>query len=71
MNLVALDRSVLRMHERTVKLHRTSNTRKLGVHSAAHLALLAQESGRRLARNVFRNILENDGQPGHTQGRTP
>lgn len=35
----------LHIHERTVKLHRTSITRKLGVHSAAQLARLAQEAG--------------------------
>jgi len=31
--------------ERTVKLHRTSITRKLGVQSVAELARLAQEAG--------------------------
>lgn len=31
--------------ERTVKLHRTSITRKIGVHSAAKLAILAKEAG--------------------------
>lgn len=31
--------------ERTVKLHRTSITRKVGVHSAARLATLAKETG--------------------------
>jgi FixJ family two-component response regulator len=35
----------LGIHERTVKLHRTTLTRKLGVHSAAELALLAREAG--------------------------
>ena len=35
----------LQIHERTVKLHRTSITRKLGVHSTAQLARLAQEAG--------------------------
>ena len=34
----------LEIHERTVKLHRTSLTTKLGVRSAAQLARLAQEA---------------------------
>ena len=35
----------LGIHERTVKLHRTSITTKLGVHSAAELAMLWMEVG--------------------------
>jgi two-component system, LuxR family, response regulator FixJ len=35
----------LGIHERTVKLHRTHVTTKLGVHSVAELARLAQEAG--------------------------
>jgi FixJ family two-component response regulator len=35
----------LGIHERTVKLHRTHITTKLGVHSVAELAHLAQEAG--------------------------
>lgn len=35
----------LDINERTVKLHRTAITRKTGVHSAAQLALMAQEAG--------------------------
>jgi FixJ family two-component response regulator len=35
----------LGIHERTVKLHRTSITSKLGVRSAAELATLAREAG--------------------------
>jgi FixJ family two-component response regulator len=35
----------LGIHERTVKLHRTSLTGKLGVHSVAELTRLAQEAG--------------------------
>lgn len=35
----------LGIHERTVKLHRTSITTKLGVHSAPELALLARDAG--------------------------
>ncbi len=35
----------LGIHERTVKLHRTHITGKLGVHSVAELARLAQEAG--------------------------
>lgn len=35
----------LGIHERTVKLHRTAVTTKLGVHSAAELARLAQAAG--------------------------
>ena len=35
----------LRIHERTVKLHRTHITTKLGIHSVAELARLAQEAG--------------------------
>ena len=35
----------LAIHERTVKLHRTHITTKLGVHSVAELARLAQEAG--------------------------
>lgn len=35
----------LGIHERTVKLHRTNLTHKLGVHSVAELARLAQEAG--------------------------
>ena len=35
----------LGIHERTVKLHRTSITTKLGVRSAAEVARLAQEAG--------------------------
>jgi len=34
----------LGIHERTVKLHRTAITSKLGVHAAAQLALLASEA---------------------------
>jgi FixJ family two-component response regulator len=37
--------SALGIHERTVKLHRTSITAKLGVRSAAELAHLAAEAG--------------------------
>jgi FixJ family two-component response regulator len=36
--------AALGIHERTVKLHRTSITTKLGVHSAAQLAVLASEA---------------------------
>ena len=36
---------ILHIHERTVKLHRTSLTTKLGVRSAAQLARLTQEAG--------------------------
>lgn len=36
--------AALGIHERTVKLHRTSITTKLGVHSAAQLAVLANEA---------------------------
>ena len=35
----------LGIHERTVKLHRTSITTKLGVHSVAELTRLVQEAG--------------------------
>jgi len=35
----------LGIHERTVKLHRTNLTSKLGVHSVAELARLAQQAG--------------------------
>lgn len=35
----------LGIHERTVKLHRTAITTKLGIHSAAELAVLAREAG--------------------------
>jgi FixJ family two-component response regulator len=35
----------LRIHERTVKLHRTSITTKLQVHSVAELTRMAQEAG--------------------------
>lgn len=35
---------VLGIHERTVKLHRTSITSKLGVHSVAQLAILVSEA---------------------------
>jgi two-component system, LuxR family, response regulator FixJ len=35
----------LGIHERTVKLHRTSITRKLGVHSTAELTKLWLEAG--------------------------
>ena len=37
--------ATLGIHERTVKLHRTAITTKIGVHSVAQLALLTQESG--------------------------
>jgi FixJ family two-component response regulator len=37
--------AVLRINERTVKLHRTAITRKTGVHSPALLALFAREAG--------------------------
>jgi len=37
--------AVLGIHERTVKLHRTSITTKLGVHAVAQLAVLASEAG--------------------------
>jgi FixJ family two-component response regulator len=37
--------ATLAIHERTVKLHRTAITTKIGVHSAAQLALLTRESG--------------------------
>ena len=37
--------AALGIHERTVKLHRTSITGKLGVHSVAELTRLAQEAG--------------------------
>jgi FixJ family two-component response regulator len=37
--------AALDIHERTVKLHRTAITRKIGVQSAALLARLAQEAG--------------------------
>lgn len=37
--------AALGIHERTVKLHRTSITAKLGVHSVAELARLVQEAG--------------------------
>jgi len=37
--------AALDIHERTVKLHRTAITRKVGVQSAALLATLAQEAG--------------------------
>lgn len=37
--------AALGIHERTVKLHRTSITTKLGVHAAAQLAVLASEAG--------------------------
>ncbi len=37
--------AALGIHERTVKLHRTAITTKIGVHSVAQLALLTQESG--------------------------
>lgn len=43
--------ALLQIHERTVKLHRTSLTRKLGVHSSAQLAILAQEAGLPLVRS--------------------
>ena len=35
----------LGIHERTVKLHRTALTSKLGVRSAAELATLARDAG--------------------------
>jgi DNA-binding NarL/FixJ family response regulator len=35
----------LRIHERTVKLHRTAITTKLGVRSAAELTTLARDAG--------------------------
>ena len=35
----------LGIHERTVKLHRTAITQKLGVHSTARLALFASDAG--------------------------
>ena len=35
----------LGIHERTVKLHRTNITTKLGVHSVAELTRLVQEAG--------------------------
>jgi two-component system response regulator FixJ len=35
----------LGISERTVKMHRTSITRKLGVHSTARLAVLTKEAG--------------------------
>ena len=35
----------LRIHERTVKLHRTAITTKLQVHSVAELTRLTQEAG--------------------------
>jgi DNA-binding NarL/FixJ family response regulator len=35
----------LDIHERTVKLHRTSITTKLGVHSAAEMMRMAHEAG--------------------------
>jgi len=34
----------LRIHERTVKLHRTAIARKVGVHSAAELATLVRDA---------------------------
>jgi len=37
--------ATLGIHERTVKLHRTAITTKIGVHSVAQLVLLTQESG--------------------------
>ena len=37
--------ATLGIHERTVKLHRTAITSKLGVHAVAQLALLASEAG--------------------------
>ena len=37
--------ALLGIHERTVKLHRTSITTKLGVHSVAELTRLAQDAG--------------------------
>jgi FixJ family two-component response regulator len=37
--------STLAIHERTVKLHRTGLTRKLGVHSVAELVHLTREAG--------------------------
>jgi len=37
--------AALGIHERTVKLHRTSITTKLGVHAVAQLAVLASEAG--------------------------
>jgi two-component system, LuxR family, response regulator FixJ len=39
----------LGIHERTVKLHRTAITTKLGVRSAAELARLVQQAGMVLA----------------------
>jgi FixJ family two-component response regulator len=49
--------AALGIHERTVKLHRTSITTKLGVHSTAQLAVLASEA----------RLSETDpgAQPGH------
>jgi len=43
--------ATLGIHERTVKLHRTAITSKLGVHSVAQLAVLANEA--RLGNEVF------------------
>ena len=37
--------AVLGIHERTVKLHRTAITTKLGIHAVAQLAVLASEAG--------------------------
>jgi FixJ family two-component response regulator len=37
--------AVLGIHERTVKLHRTSISRKVGVHSVAQLTALTREAG--------------------------
>lgn len=37
--------AALDIHERTVKLHRTAITRKVGVHSAAQLATMVREVG--------------------------
>ena len=37
--------ATLGIHERTVKLHRTAISTKIGVHSVAQLVLLTQESG--------------------------
>jgi len=37
--------AMLGIHERTVKLHRTAITTKLGVHAVAQLAVLASEAG--------------------------
>jgi two-component system response regulator FixJ len=42
----------LGIHERTVKLHRTGITTKLGVHSVAELAHLVQEAGVSATRHV-------------------